>query len=243
MKKSVTIALVILLTGLLLSCATPNTITDNKGQSTVSVSASARVELTPDVAKLVVTVAELGETTEEALQKVNAKIARILELAELVGVAKKDMATLGLSLYPEYRWVDGGQELVGQKATQRVQLAVRNVDEDFLIVSRLLDAMSSVDGISLSALNFSKEDTAEAYSLSRTLAVEKAWQKASDYASAANLKIVKALTISDSYDADVGTVALMKSADAVPMAARLDPSVPVGDIEVTSTVHIVFLLE
>ena len=104
----------------------------------VSVSGSATVTLTPDMASFSISVSETGQTTWEAQQQANAKMQDIYDiLHEDFGIVAEDIRTTSMSLYPEYRYEDGQQILVGQTASQSISVTVHRLDDLALIVDRL----------------------------------------------------------------------------------------------------------
>jgi uncharacterized protein YggE len=105
----------------------------------------------------------------------------------------------------------------------------------------LIDQLATLSGITIGQVSFTKEETAEEYAASRTLAMEKAIEKATDYAKAAGMKLGKPLTVSDYSSADVRSapVALMaKAADESYVGSQL----PSGTLDITTTVSVVFEL-
>ena len=150
----------------------------------VSVSGSATVTLTPDMASFSISVSETGQTTWEAQQQANAKMQDIYDiLHEDFGIVAEDIRTTSMSLYPEYRYEDGQQILVGQTASQSISVTVHRLDDLALIVDRL----SSVTGISLSSISLDASEKDESMSQARRLAMQDAMDKAWDYAEAAGL--------------------------------------------------------
>ncbi|NLO61065.1 MAG: SIMPL domain-containing protein [Spirochaetales bacterium] len=213
---------------------------------TVSVSGSGMVKVSPDTATFSVSVSELGNTTAEARELVNSKIAEILDIIESNGIDTEDLTTMTISFNPEYEWIDSRQTLKGQRAYQSISVKVRDIEEDTRVLAKLFDDLGSVDNISVSSISFSREDTGEAYAKSRMLAVQKALQKATDYATASKMVVGKPLMISDSYDTDVMTVSpqnMYKAIEAVAFDSRVPTEIPTGDLEIVSNVSIVYEME
>jgi uncharacterized protein YggE len=70
-------------------------------QNTISVSASAEVSATPDVARLSFSIREEAERADDAQEIVKDKTAEALDLLEDYGVEEKDIET-SVSVYPRY---------------------------------------------------------------------------------------------------------------------------------------------
>jgi uncharacterized protein YggE len=235
MKKTRLVIFVVLATLFLASCQGVSLVEKSR---TVTVQGAGKVTVAPDLASLNVTVSELADTTYEAQQLVNAKISRLLEMAYNLGIAQEELKTTGLEFYPDYRWKDSEQILVGQRVQQRLYIKVRDLEKT---LPALIDQLATLSGITVGQVSFTKEETAEEYAASRTLAMEKAIEKATDYAKAAGMKLGKPLTVSDYSSADVRSapVALMaKAADESFVGSQL----PTGTLDITTTVSVVFEL-
>jgi uncharacterized protein YggE len=210
---------------------------------TIAVQGTGRVAVAPDIASFSVTVSELAETTREAQVKANGKVGELLTMAREAGVAEKDIQTAALEFYPEYRWKDDEQILVGQRVRQTVHLTIRGIGEGSTILPSLIDRIGTVSGISIGSIGFSKEDTTSEYAESRALAMEKAIQKASGYAVAAGMTLGKPISVSDysTVDAQSGSRTVMAKAAGAYMMESV-AQVPTGELDITSTVSVVFEL-
>ncbi len=241
MKRIPLVALVLVALFLLGSCASTSLIEQSR---TVSVQGSGVVTVTPDVASLMITVSEIAETTAEAQQMTNEKVAKLLTMIRNAGVEDKDVATTALSFSPEYRWRENEQVLIGQRVRQSLSVTVRGIGGESPTLPTLLDSLGTVSHISIGSIRFSKADTSEDYVESRKLAMEKAIQKASDYAEAAGMRLGKPLTVSDYSASDSQSVRnSMVKADAMMMMESAAPTeLPTGEITISSSVSVVFEL-
>ena len=239
-KRLIYSLLMILVIILVAGCATSENISEKR---TISVSGRGMVSVFPDTAVFTVTVSELGSTTGEAREATNKKVTLVLAATDAFGIVKDDVSTLSISFYPEYEWTDGGQKLRGQRAVQSISIKVREIDTGIQVLSGLIDELGTIDNISVSSISFLKDDTTEAYVESRKLAVEKALQRAKDYADASGMTLGKPLSINDSYDADVRSVSmntLMKSTEALAYDSGTPSQIPTGELEIVSNVSIVY---
>ncbi len=211
---------------------------------TVSVQGVGKVLVTPDMATFSITVSELAETTREAQLKTNTKIGTLLAMMREQGIADDDLSTTALEFFPEYRWEENKKILQGQRVRQTLHVTVKGIDSKSVLLPTLLDEIGTVTDISVSSIYFSKENTTTEYAKSRKLAMEKAIQKAEEYALAANMKVGKPLTVSDYSSVDVRTPQPMmaKTAGAYMMDSAANTEVPAGKVDVTSTVAVVFEL-
>lgn len=213
---------------------------------TIAVQGTGKATATPDIASFSVTISEISETTREAQVKANEKVNTILAMVREAGVAKKDMRTTALEFFPEYRWRENEQVLVGQRVRQTVHVTIRGIGEDGTILPSLIDRIGTVSGISIGSISFSKEDTSAEYAASRSLAMEKAIQKASEYARAADMILGKPISVSDYSSADYQSGSrnvMAKAAPAMMMESVAVAELPSGELEITSTVSVVFELK
>lgn len=242
MKKYVFIPIALILIMLLSSCETTSLIERSR---TISVQGVGKVTVAPDIASFSITVSELAETTREAQLETNRKIGELLAMIREVGVEDKDLVTTALEFFPEYRWKENEQILVGQRVRQTIHVTVRGIGSDTNLLPELIDALGSVTNISMSSINFSKEDTSSEYAESRKLAMVKAMQKASEYAVAAGMTLGEPITVSDYSTSDYRGVArntMVKAASAPMMESMAVADVPTGELAITSSVSVVFEL-
>ena len=233
------LVLVVLIGLFMTSCATTGILERSR---TVSVTGTGTVAVIPDLASFSISVSELGETTKEAQSKANAKIGRLREIIRAVGIEDKDLATTSIGFWPEYKWVENEQILVGQRASQNLYVTVRGIVENPSILGQLIDSIGEVGSISVSSISFSKEDTTDAYTTSRLLAMEKAVQKAQEYAKGGGMKLGKPLSIQDYATTDYQPAPRnMAKADAMYMVeSSYGTDIPTGELSIISTVSVVF---
>lgn len=231
------IAIVLFVALLLVSC----TAFDNKNNqqiTTCSVSATAEVTVDPDIALFTIEVSEIADTTKKALNQANFKMSALLQTLRDFGILEKDMKTTSINLRPEYNWIDGKQELIGQRARQSVSIKLRDLDK----LGNIIDNLSEISGISLGSIVFDKEDKSTAIEEARILAVRKAEQQAKLYAQTTGMELGYPLDInSNSYSPSPYRMnTLAKSAVMYDESASYSTETPVGQSTITSTVNIVY---
>jgi len=243
MKRRVIIAtLVVAFSLLFFSCNTVSVVEKNK---TVSVTGNATLEVIPDSASFTIRVSELAKTTKEAQHLVNTKIDTLLNKLVSLGVEKDNIQTNTYDFSPEYQYIDNKRELIGQRVSQSISVTLHAIDTDDQFLPSILDAMGEVSNISLSSIQFFKEDMSNIYDEARIKAFEDAMKKGNMYADAANLSLSDALTISDYSSAGyVGTARneMMKSS-AMMVADSAPTQLPVSTISVSHSVNVIFALK
>lgn len=208
---------------------------------TVAVTGSATLFAKADMATFSISVSEIASTTKEAQLKANEKVALLLEKIESFGIEEKDIKTTNLNIYPEYTYKDNERVLVGQRVSQTLFVTVRNIGEQSILLSSLIDSVGEISFITINSITFSRENSEIEKKESRALAMQKAAEKASEYAASANLTLGKAISISEEaqYTNQGGPVLRSESVAAF----RSDTSLPSGEIEISSTVYVVYQLK
>jgi len=241
MKRIAPIALALIGLLVLSGCASASLMEQSR---TVSVQGSGMVTVTPDIASFSVTVSEIAETTGEAQRMTNEKVGKLLVMIREAGVEAKDVATTALSFSPEYRWRDNEQVLIGQRVRQSLHVTVRGIEDDATTLSALMDVLGTVSNISIGSIQFKKADTSEEYVESRKLAMEKAIQKATDYAEASGMKLGNPLSVSDysASDSQYARSPAMKADTMMMMESAAPTELPTGELTISSSVSVVFEL-
>ena len=204
----------------------------------ISVSGNAEISAYPDIAEFTVTATATKETTDEARIAVSSmtnEAAGILKSE--FGVAEDDITTSMISAYPEYRWTEEGNELIGQRANESISVKIRNIDSLGDIYTRLL----GINGIEISNVSLDKEDKSAEIEESRINAVLDAREKAETYAKAAGVKVGDVISITDNTSSSVyyprNVMYAMAAADE---SAAVSTEYRISDIKVSSTVSMVF---
>nr|MCR5732314.1 SIMPL domain-containing protein [Sphaerochaetaceae bacterium] len=204
------------------------------------VTASATVMIEADTASFTISSESLGKSSEEARRESTRLINTAIDiLVSEFGVDKKELVTNHMTSSPYYEWVDGKRELVGQMARGSVQVTISDLDS----VGHMYDRLSSVDGLSVSSVYFSKKDTSADVSEARRLAVIEARKKAEDYASGLGLEVVKVISITDGAvlnNVRYNGVLLEEKAMMATGAVSDSSEYYRGDLSVSDTVSVVF---
>lgn len=126
---------------------------------------------------------------------------------------------------------------------------IQDLQQDTDKVSRILDTLTEIDHIALNQINFSIKDNQELFIQSRALAYQKALDKARQYAELSGLKVGRALSISELEHAPLVPIntRVMNQQVYAKAESSTDTSgstiVPSGELEITSQIAVVFLLE
>ena len=211
--------------------------TPGSGQPTtdIGVSGTGKISGTPDTAiasvGVEITSTTLAQATSDAATRMNAVIAKIKDM----GVDAKDITTISYSVNPQTSNPKEGElpRIVGYRVTNIVQVKIRKIDD----AGKILDAAIAAGANSLNSLSFTIDDPSSLESQARTKAVQDAMAKAKTLAEAANVKLGRIISITE-------TVAprpiFAREAFAAPAAASAPGPIETGQNEISVSVEMHF---
>ena len=207
-------------------------------QSTSTVQCVGSVRVKADRAGICLGVRETDKELMAAQNRVNEKIAAIIEALKAMDVAEEAISTNGIGIYPNYNY-DENETISGYTASNTLYVTVADVAN----TGAYIDAAFAAGANSLDYVEFSAVETDEAAARALRLAVDSAKAKAQVLADAAGLKLGDILEIRDNADSgyvngDVYAKAATEEADA-----GAGTGVLAGMQNVTATVNITFALE
>ena len=216
------------------------------GNTLLTLSAEGRSNRTPDLAVFSAGVTSQGKTAGEALSANSADMNKVVAALKRAGIADRDIQTSNLSLNPIYQpqrpMPDGTVEpaqpkIIGYQVYNTVNVRQRNLAQ----FGRVLDTLVAAGANQINGPNFQMDDPDAATDEARTQAMKKARARANLYASAAGLKVLRILAISES-GGYVPQPQVMYSRAA--MADGMEKSTPVaaGEVSLISTVTVLFEL-
>lgn len=221
----------------------PNSI---QPETTLNINAEARINKAPDIAFINAGVTEERATAAEAMAAQAAAMNGVFAALEKAGIARKDIQTSGLSLYPRYDYIEvkqrdgstrGQQKLAGYVATNSVTARVRNLDT----LGATIDSLVKAGGNTFSGVTFALDNDKDIKNEARAQAMKDAIAKAELYAKASGLKVARIVTISEGYEYSPQPVMMARADMAMEMAAAPTP-VAGGEIGVTASVSVMFEL-
>lgn len=163
-------------------------------ETTLSISATAKVVAEPDVAYLNGGVTSEAETAKEALRKNAADMAGVYEALEAAGLDRKHIQTSNFSLQPKYVYPKNGEQyLAGYVVSNQVMAKVTDMDK----VGPLIDAMVSQGGNTFNGVSFSIQDPSDLVDEARRKAMTNAMERAKLYADVAGYDIARIVTIDE----------------------------------------------
>jgi len=147
----------------------------------VTVQATGTVKAVPDGVSFNFAVSVLAQSSETAMSEASAPAELVRVTLDAAGVAKDDIATQNVSVYPEYASsTTGTQTLSGYRAQQVFTVTLRDTAK----AGEVVDAVIAAGGNSLQVYGVTPTliDTDAAVAQAREAAMKSAKEKASDYA-------------------------------------------------------------
>ena len=207
-------------------------------QSTITVQGVGSVMVKSDRAGICLGVRETDKELMAAQNRVNEKIAAIIEALKAMDVPEEAISTNGIGIYPNYNY-DENETISGYTASNTLYVTVADVTN----TGAYIDAAFAAGANSLDYVEFSAVETEEAAARALQLAVDSAKAKAQVLADAAGLKLGEILEIRDNADSGFVNGNYYAKATTEEADAGAGTGVLAGMQNVSATVNITFALE
>lgn len=202
----------------------------------ISVSGDGKIKAIPDQVFISIAVETKGTNATDVKKQNDATIERVLHFITKFKVPKSDVQTKSISLNPQY---DYEKKKRNYNATQTIEILLKNITQYDVLMEGLVDA-----GINrINSVEFKTSKLIEYQSEARKLAIKEAKSKAEDYVSVLGQKVGKAITITDNtqnfYPQPMYAIKTM----AMDQETTPRETLAIGEINITATVNVSFLLE
>jgi uncharacterized protein YggE len=165
---------------------------DTPAPHTITVSATGKTTVVPDVARLNLGVTATKSTVKAAREAGAKAMTDIIAALKGLGIADADIQTTNLSLYPQY-----GQgptpKVVGYQISEQLQVTVRDIDK----AGDAVDAATAKGATDVNGISFEVADPVKAQNDARAAAVEAARVSAQSMASAGHVSLGAVVSITD----------------------------------------------
>ncbi|MFA6228073.1 MAG: SIMPL domain-containing protein [Patescibacteria group bacterium] len=152
----------------------------------ITVTGTAKVSVTPDVAVLYLGIINEGATVNLAQKGMTEKMNAIVDsLKKEFKIDAKDIKTENYSVNPKYDWTDGRQRIIGYMANQSVTVKVRDFDKTGDILAKATELGANT----VSGPTFSIDDPEKAKAEAREKAIAQAKEKAKVLADQVGIKL------------------------------------------------------
>jgi uncharacterized protein YggE len=156
----------------------------------VTVVGQGRVAYQPDTAILNLGVQiDKATTSEEALNKLNEKITKIVAAVKAENIPDSNVTTLNYSLYPQYDYKDNISQVTGYNANQQVTVKIDAYDQDRDHLNRVISAAAKAGVNQVNSLMFDYSKMNDLKQMARLKAIADAREKGIYMASAAGVEL------------------------------------------------------
>ena len=163
----------------------------------ISVSSIGTVKVTPDAVRLNASVSNISKVSKDALAAANVAASKFRTAILANGIDKKYLASTTLTVYPEYNYTqEGGNVLIGYRASQSFEVVIRNAAKAGEIVDAVV--ASAGDSLAINGVTPFVYNNTKATEAARNSAVKNAKAKAASYAKLLGVKIGKIIYLQES---------------------------------------------
>ena len=213
----------------------------SKSAQGVTVQATGTVKVVPDGVSFNFAVSVLAQSSESAMSDASATAELVRAALEAAGVAKEDIATQNVSVYPEYLSSSTGtQTLSGYRAQQVFTVTLRDTAK----AGEVVDAVIAAGGNSLQVYGVTPTllDTDAAVAQAREVAMKSAKEKAKDYAGLVDEDLGSVVYVTE-VSSPSSSIPLMVGDSATSTSPMAKTEINLGTQDVSVTVEVRWSLD
>jgi len=219
--------------GNLINAANVTTSVPASGESIVSVQGEGIIRVVPDVAYVTLGV-ETSNKDVKVAQAANkdAMNAIMSELTKL-GIKKEDIQTQSYNVYPDYRYENDKNVLIGYKVSNLVKVKIVNIDETGMI----LDAIAAKGSNIVHGVQFTVANDKKVYHDALEIALKDAEDKAKVMVGYFGITKLSPVSISEgTQNITYPLVSMERSVEDMAKATPISP----GEMEICAQVSVSF---
>ena len=202
--------------------------------NTITVSATGKVTVVPDVARVYLGVTIHKPTVKAAREAAATTMTAIIDALKGLGIAEADLQTSGLSLSPRYD-PKSSTKLLGFTISEQLQVTVRDLDK----TGDVVDTAMAKGATDLNGIGFEVSDPARALNDARANAVAAARASGQAMATAAGVTLGAVVSIADAS----APMPYYGVAGAAPAAGDVRTPVQPGTQDVSAAIVVVFEID
>lgn len=205
--------------------------------NTFTVQGEGKVSATPNIASTEVGITTQNANAATAQDENNKKMGALVAAMKKLGIADSDLKSTNYTVYPQYDYVNGRQEMRGYTVSQSLQVKVR----DLAKVSDVLKTAADSGSNQVSGLSFTVDDPANLRREARDKAMAEARKNAEQIAERLGVKVGR---ITSYYENPVGNPTPMPyyAKDSMGMGGGgvAAPSIEPGSNEIIMSVSVTY---
>lgn len=162
--------------------------------TTISLSAYGEIRQRPDQATISMGVTTEAPTAAEAMRLNAVKMNQVIAALKKGGITDRDIQTSGLSLNPQYVYVENQPpRLSGYQASNTVTVVVRDLTK----LGQAVDATVNAGATNIGGISFGLQDASAAEDAARIEAAKALQGRAELYAKAMGYRVARLVTFSE----------------------------------------------
>lgn len=165
---------------------------DTPASHTITVSATGKITVVPDVARVYLGVTVSKPTVKAAREGGAKAMTDIIAALKALGIADADIKTTNVSLYPQYG-NNSPARIIGYQMSNQVEVTVRDIDK----AGDAVDAATAKGATDVTGISFELSDPVKAQNDARAAAVEAARVSAQAMATAGKVSLGAVVSITD----------------------------------------------
>jgi len=207
---------------------------------TISVTGSGYVTVSPDMARVSLSVSERDPMLPVAQQAAAAVTARVLELLDGLGIERKKINSTGATVQPNYRWNRDTQEqeLIGYIAQRRIEVEILDLE----ILGKVIEGAVAVGVNQVSRPALDSTARRNAYRQALAKAATDARDNAHTLADAMGVKLGPVMQMSVGGGVPEPRPMMRAQAEMMAVAESAPQTYNAGDIRFDASVSAVFEL-
>jgi len=187
-------------------------------RNSVTITGEGRVDATPDVGQVTVTIVTENENAETAQNENVEQFNRVVAALKALGIEEKDLKTTSYNVYPRYDYENGTRTQRGFEVNQSLEVKIRDLDKSGDIIR-----VASANGVNqVSGLSFVVDEPEQYREEARRLALENAKEKADELSEVLGVELGKIISFSESASGAVTPTPLYRE------VAMMDEGLGVG---------------
>jgi len=214
-------------------------------QRTISVTGTAQIQATPNLALVVVAVQTQAETLSKAVNANNTAANKVLQAIENLKIPNLTVRTLDFNVQPIYQQpppntqVTTPPKIIGYQVVNRLEARIPAATSEALsaAVSRVVDAALNAGANRVDSVDFTLQDMTAANNEALAQATRNAQSTARTLATAAGVRLGSLQTLSAQPFYQPGPVYAARSMEAAA------PPIVAGQLTIQATVNAVYLIQ
>ena len=209
-------------------------------KSLISVCGESQINVNPDFVKINIFVSKISPTIAESQKFVNICVKKILKL--LKGYSIDNIHTNSITFGQEYDYKDREKIFLGQKVEQFIKCKIYDPIKNNEKIQEILDKIVLNDDLSI-YVSFDIDNHDKIITEARDAAYKNAFDKATRYAENAELKLIKAIKISE-FEHGRDSKNLWYSSNRNSLASNeFGTEIPIGQISLNAKLYCDFIAE